>query len=152
MAELLPLPPEAQARFDEYGAASYEAEKQGDMARAEALLLEAWQAIPEPALHYDPGPGLAVDITAFYRDRGNTAQARLWLARAREGYGPGPNPHTEFLAGTVHYQAGERDEAYAIFDALYRHYKKRPFQGYPAEYLDFYLAQARSRDAGATVR
>ena len=90
---------------------------------------------------------LAVDITAFYRDLGNVEQAHAWLALAREGYGPGANAHTEFLAGTVHYHADERGQAFAVFDALYRQYKKRPFQGYSPDYLNFYLQQAKARDA-----
>lgn len=149
MAALIPLPPEAQAQVDDYGARSFEAEKLGDMAGAEALLLRAWAAIPEPRLGFDPGPSLAVDITAFYRDLGNVAQSHAWLAVAREGYGPGPNPHTEFLAATVHYHARELDKAFAIFDGLYRQYKKRPFQGYPPEYLTFYLDRVKTRDTSA---
>lgn len=147
MAALIPLPPDAQARMDDYGARSLQAEKQGDLAQAEALLLQAWACIPEPRLAYDPGPGLAVDITQFYRDQGNVDQSHAWLAVAREGYGPGPNPHTEFLAGTVHFHAGEHDAAYGVFDQLYRQYKKRPFQGYAPQYLAFYLDQSKARSA-----
>jgi len=140
MAALQPLPPASQTMVDDLGARSFEAEQRGDMALSESLLLQAWAAIPEPRLSYDPAPSLAVDITAFYRDLGNIEQSHAWLAVAREGYGPGPNPHTEFLAATVHYRAGEKDQAFEIFDALYRQYKKRPFQGSAPEYLAFYLA------------
>lgn len=142
MTELLPLPPEVEEKLYEEGDLGRQAWEAGDLARAEAHFLAGWECIPEPRLEYDFAAVIAVSLTQFYRDTGQAGKAAQWLLVAREGYGPGPNPHTEFLAATVHYEAGEPELAFAIFDTLYRQYRKRPFEGEKPEYLDFYLNKA----------
>jgi len=142
MAEPIPLTPQVTEKLYEQGGLGREALAAGDVKAAEAHFLAAWNCIPEPRLQHDFAGPMTVALTEFYRDNGMAAKAMPWLALAREAYGPAPNPHTEFLAATVHYQAGELDEAFVLFDSLYKQYRRRPFQDEKPEYLSFYLGRA----------
>lgn len=150
MPDPRPLPPEAEAQLDKHSAQGRRAREQGDIDAAEKHFLAAWECIPEPKLEYEYADSITVAMTEFYRDTGQAAKAQPWLALARQAYGPGPDPHTEFLAATVHYAAGEYDQAYALFDALYRQYRRRPFDGEDPVYLSFYMERAEAIRSGAT--
>ncbi|MEE6286822.1 hypothetical protein V2J52_04035 [Georgenia sp. MJ173] len=113
---------------------------QGDAAAIEKHMLAAWDLLALPKVEDEYGGTLAVDLTELYRDLGRPAEARRWLAVAREVYGPDPDPHTEFLAGTVHYAAGEIDAALAVFNGLYTRWNTRPFHEEPPQYLAAVLA------------
>jgi tetratricopeptide (TPR) repeat protein len=145
MADILPLPPQAEEKLYEYGALSAKAEQDGDIAAAEKYFLAAWNSIPDPKLAYDHAQSMAVDLAVFYRNIGQAQKAKDWLPMAREAYGPEPDPHVEFVAATIHYEAGELDEAYALFESLFKEYKSRPFQEEKPEYLAFYLDRAKSK-------
>ncbi|MFC3338697.1 hypothetical protein [Paracandidimonas soli] len=145
MSDVISLPPDIEEKLYAHGALGREAMEAGDIAAAEAHFLDAWACIPDPKLGHDHAASMAVALTGFYRDAGRIDQAGKWLAIAREAYGPDPDPDTEFLAATVHFAAGEEDEAFDIFDALYRQYRKRPFQEEDPRYLDFYLVRAARR-------
>ena len=144
MSDVIPLPPEVEKELYARGRLGLDARKAGDIKTAEAHYLDAWSVIPEPKLGHDHAASMAVSMTEFYRDTAQVHKAEPWLALAREAYGSG-NPSTEFLAATVHFVAGEKDEAFEIFDALYKQYRKRPFQGKDSQYLDFYLAEVSRR-------
>ncbi len=142
MNEIKDLPADAMSVLAEHSAQGRQALQKGNILAAEKHFLAAWGAIPQPQLDYDYAPSLAVALTEFYRDTAQPAKARPWLALARQAYGPEPNPYTEFLAATVSYEAGEFDEAYRLFDQLFRQYNRRPFQESKPEYLSFYLHRA----------
>jgi tetratricopeptide (TPR) repeat protein len=145
MADILPLPPEAEEKLYEYGALSAKAEEEGDITSAEKYFLAAWNSIPDPKLTYDHAQSMTADLAVFYRNIGQPQKAKEWLPLAREAYGPESDPHVEFIAATVHYEAGELDEAYALFDALFKGYKSRPFQGEKPDYLAFYMDRAKAK-------
>src|SRR5690606_7327153 len=145
MAEPIPLTPQITEKLYEHGGLGREALQAGDVKAAEAHFLAAWHCIPEPRLQHDCAGSMTVALTEFYRDNGPIEKAIPWLALAREAYGPEANPHTEFLAATVYYEAGELDEAFALFDGLYKQYKRRPFEGEKPEYLSFYLDRASAK-------
>lgn len=142
MSERKPLPAAVEETLYEAGGLGREAWQAGDLEKAEAHFLTVWNSIPEPRLEYDFADSIAVSLTQFYRDTGQAEKAFQWLAVAREAYGPDANPHTEFLAATVHYEAGQFEQAYALFDTLYRQYHRRPFEDENPAYLDFYLKKA----------
>lgn len=142
MDEIIPLPPDIEEKLYEQGGLGQKALKAGDSKTAEKYFLAGWECIPEPKLKHDHAASLTVGMTEFYRDEGRFDDARKWLALACEAYGPEPDPYTQFLSATVHYAAGELDEAFALFDVLYKQYKRRPFQGEKPEYLAFYLDRA----------
>lgn len=144
MTDILPLPPQAEEKLYEYGALSVEAEESGDIAAAEKYILAAWDSIPDPKLAYDHAQSMTVELAVFYRNIGQVQKAKDWLPLAREAYGSEPEPHVEFLAATIHYEAGELDQAYAIFDSLFKQYKSRPFQEEKPEYLAFYMDRTQA--------
>lgn len=145
MSDVLPLPPEAEKKLYEYGALSREAEQAGDLATAEKYVLACWNVIPDPKLSYDHAQSLTADLVMFYRDIGQPQKAKEWLPLAREAYGPEPDTYVEFIAATVHYLAGELDQAFDLFDGLFKTYKTRPFQGEKPEYLSFYMDRAKAK-------
>lgn len=111
-----------------------------DMVVAEKNALAAWEALPEPKLGWDYFSNvLPVSLTEFYRDTKRFDQAQIWLARARESYGPEEDISIEFLAGTVAYRAGDLDSAFDRFNHAYANFGKRPFDEEPEEYLKFTL-------------
>lgn len=145
MNEVISLPPDIEAKLYAHGALGREALDAGDSAAAEAHFLDAWACIPEPRLAYDHAASIAVAMVGFYRDTAQAGKAMQWLALAREAYGPEPDPSIEFLAATVHFAFAEFDQAFEIFDVLYKQFRRRPFQEEDPRYLDFYLAQAAQR-------
>jgi tetratricopeptide (TPR) repeat protein len=139
------LPPENKAAMSASAAKGRLAWKEGDLAAAEASFLDAWQAIPEPRAEYDYAQSLARGLVDFYRDTKQYEKASSWLPTVREVYGGGYNPSVEFLAARVAFEAGDTDEAFRIFDELYKQYKARPFEGYDSKYLKFYKQRAGKR-------
>jgi hypothetical protein len=115
----------------------------GDLEAAEASFLAAWQAIPEPRLEYDQAGNMSRSLVMFYRDTKQFDKTYAWLKIMREAYGP-QDPSVEFMAGIVNYEAGALDEAFKSFDALFKQYKKRPFEGEDPKYRDFYLQRRKT--------
>lgn len=68
---------------------------------------------------------------------------------ARQAYGPEPDPRVEFLAGTVHYAAGEMSAALAIFSVLYLRWNTHIFQDQPSQYLAAALAHRAGEEVVA---
>jgi tetratricopeptide (TPR) repeat protein len=128
--------------INEQGRLGREALKQGDAARAEEHFLAAWDLVPEPRTSYDYGQVLSRGLVNFYRDTGQFEKAKRWVAVVRDAYGSQHDPSVEFLAGTVHYDAGELDEAFDRFDEIFKEFGQRPFQGARPDYLKFYKRRA----------
>jgi hypothetical protein len=138
-----PLPDKVVELIRQHGKAGREAVKAGDLPGAEKEFLAAWAALPEPKLEYDHAQSLARGITAFYRDSHRPNESAHWLAVTREAYGnPAGDPSVDFLGATVAYEAGDTEQAFAAFDALYKRFRSRPFEGAPKHYLEFYKKRA----------
>ena len=112
-----------------------------DLASAEVAFLRAWDAIPEPRAEYDYSQSLARGMVTFFRDTRQFDKVHSWVAIVRELYPP-KDPAIEFLVATVHFEEGSLDAAFAIFDSLYRAYKRRPFKEQDPRYLQFFLDRA----------
>ena len=138
-----PLPEDALQRLQEHARRGREAVGAGDDAAAEAEFLAAWECLPEPRIEYDHAQSISRVLTQFFRDRGRIDSARQWLAVMREAYKPGPS--IDFMAATIDYESQDFDQAFKGFDALYKAYKSRPFDGYPKKYIDFYRQRAAER-------
>ena len=138
-----PLPAEANAVIENEGALARAAWKRGDIKEAEVHYLRLWEAIPEPKLEYDMAGILARGIAVFYRDTSQFIEAKSWLRVVFEAYGQS-NPLPRFLAGTVYFESGDLDQAFELFDSLYKEYGSRPFEG-QKKYLDFYQQRAGKR-------
>jgi tetratricopeptide (TPR) repeat protein len=139
-----PVAEDIVANIRAQSAAGREAWQQGDIQKAEDKFLDAWRLLPEPKTEYDYAQSLSRGLVTFYRETKQFEKARDWLVVMRDAYGP-PNDSVEFLAATVYYDAGILDDAFAIFDTLYKKFKQRPFQGEDRKYLQFYKARARER-------
>ena len=142
------LPKDIVAAFRSKTEAAFEARDKGDLETAEALLLEAWELIPEPVYEYNLYPQVySRKIVEFYRDSNQPAKAEEWLSRVRAAYAPLSKASVAsiaFLEATVWHDAGKLDEAFAQFMNLYKQYKLRPFQGYDSRWKDFFLKRLKS--------
>lgn len=142
----LTLPDDARQRLREHAKLARAAVAAGDRATAESEFLAAWKCIPEPYAQYSESQMASRAMVEFYRDGGQPEQARHWLGIARELYaGATSIVAIDFLGATVEFDAGNRDAAFAAFDALYKRFKTRPFEGQPKKYLDFYRQRAAGR-------
>ena len=56
-------------------------------------------------------------------------EAKQWLEVVRQSYGPISNPSLNFLDATVAFDSGNRDEAFMLFDNLFREFGARSFEG-----------------------
>ena len=141
-----PVPHEIVANISAQGKAGREAWQRADIQKAEDRFLDAWRLVPEPKTEYDYyAQSLSRGLVTFYRNTKQFEKAKEWLTVMRHAYGPGPNIDVEFLAATVYYDAGMLDDALAIFDAAYKKFRQRPFQGDDRKYLRFYRERARKR-------
>jgi tetratricopeptide (TPR) repeat protein len=137
-----PATPEIESRISERTALARQAWERGNKQEAENLFLQAWGLLPEPPTEYDRAQSLSRALVTFFRDTGQFEKAKKWLNTMRLAYGPEPNESVEFMAGTVYFDGGESDEAFRIFDALFKKFKRRPFQGKDKKYLEFYNSRA----------
>jgi hypothetical protein len=135
-------PSDVAGRIKEHGRRGREALQGGDPRVAEEEFLAAWALVPEPKTSYDFGQLISRGVVTLYRDTGQFEKAKDWLKVVREAYGPEPDASVEFLAGTVHYEAGEHDAAFERFDDVFRGFGQRPFQGSKPDYLKFYKSRA----------
>lgn len=140
-----PVSKDIESRLYENGKLGRDAWKSGRISEAEKYFLEAWNALPEPRTKYDFAQSMSRGLVTFYRDTSQFPQAFKWLDIMREAYGPKPNDFVEFVAGTVHFDAGNLDEAFRVFDDQVKRFRFRPFQGEDPKYLNFY----KSRSKGA---
>lgn len=140
-----PLPEGILQRLSDHAARGRKAAAEGDSALAETEFLAAWACLPEPRTEFDYAQSLSSGLVEFFRDRGMLDKARAWYAVTREAYGDAANPTIAFLGATVDFESGDLDGAFKAFDALYRRYKSRPFDGESKKYLEFY----KKRLAGA---
>ncbi|MFK1432507.1 hypothetical protein ACIU0H_02455 [Pseudomonas aeruginosa] len=109
----------------------------GDIALAEEKFLHAWSVIPEPKEEYDYAQSLSRGLVTFYRNVKDYERAKSWIPVMALMYGSASDPSVQFLAGTVHFEAGEFDHAFSLFKSLYDSFGTRPFQGEEKKYLDF---------------
>jgi len=138
------VPKEIEATIVEKGTLGREAWKSGRISEAENYFLEGWNVLPEPRTNFDFAQSLSRGMVTFYRDTSQFEKAFKWLDVMRESYGPAPNDSVEFLAATVHFETGNRDEAFRIFDDQVKRFKFRPFQGKDPKYLNFYKSRSKS--------
>lgn len=120
--------------------------KLGAVNEAETKFLEAWNILPNPKIEQDHAQSLAWGLVEFYRDTKQFEKAKQWLRTMKEAYGPSPNAFVNFLAGTVALDAGDLDEAFALFHELFVKFGERPFEGSDRKYLDFYKNRAGQKD------
>ena len=138
------LPDEIEKQLFECGGRGRDAVAQGDVAAAERAFLDAWNALPEPKERWDRAPSMARAMVLFYRNTKQFAKADHWLTAARSLYDKSSAGVTtvDFLEASVRFEEGKLDEAYTLFDKLFKGYKERPFQGEKPEYLKFYRDRA----------
>lgn len=120
----------------------YDVGASGDTAAQVAKLLEAWALVPEPKLHWDYyGQIISRELTELYIERGELKEAAEWLERLDEAYSPhsiASRPMIDFVKAKLFFRSGEKELSWTYFDAIYKASGKRPFQGEPPEYYEFY--------------
>lgn len=138
---------EIKAIIYQQGKLAREAKASGDINKAEQHLLAAWHALPDPKTEHEFSDSISVALTQFYRDSAQIEKAKKWLVLAKEIYGDSVAARTtmSFINGTLLFSGGEFDAAYAEFDALYKAYGERPFQGNDEKYLEFFRHYQKGR-------
>ena len=140
------LTDDARQRLRDHALRARAALAKGDRATAEREFLAAWDCIPQPYGEYEQSQTAARAMVEFYRDGGQPEKARHWLGIARNLYANATSiVAIDFLGATVAFDAGEFDAAFEAFDALYKRFKSRPFDGQPKKYLEFYRQRAAGR-------
>lgn len=119
----------------------------GDVAEAEHRFLESWGMIPEPKSAYDYGQITSYGIAVFYRDTAQFEKAEEWLKIARAIYGQGEasEEYMDELAATIHFESGDLDAAYKLFEPQYRKYGRRVFEGHKNEFIAFIKSRKKTR-------
>ena len=110
-------------------------------------MLAVWEQIPAPKLKWDMfGQLVSRDLVELYRDTGQHAKAKEWLAIVNDAYNGDPHGRTmPFLSATVYFAAGEWDDAYAKFDEAHRNGKYRAFKEEDPKYWEFFKAERDKR-------
>ncbi|WP_447934372.1 hypothetical protein [Stenotrophomonas lactitubi] len=119
----------------------------GDIAGAERRFLESWEMIPEPKSAYDYGQISSYGIAIFYRDTAQFEKAREWAMVARGIYGEGEasSEYMDELAATIHFESGDLEGAFALFEPHYRKYGRRVFEGHKKEFIAFIKSRKKPR-------
>lgn len=139
----IPLPDAALQALQTHASQGRAAWAAGDLPQAEAEFLAAWALIPEPKPAHDYAQSMASGLVAFFMQTRQFDKAALWLDRMREAYGPGPDAsEADFIGAALAYETGDLDTAFQGFQALYKRFKRRPFQDEDPKYLKFYLQRA----------
>lgn len=141
------LPKDLSEKIDALCAKGRKAWLQGRLEEAEQCVLTAWNELPEPKMEHDYYPEvLSRGIVTFYQETKQFPKAIKWLDTLEKAYDPdgSKNASVLFKRATVYFDAGRLDEAFSIFDGLYKTFKARPFQGSDKRYLDFYKKRINS--------
>ena len=121
--------------------------KEGNFKNALEGIEEIWRLLPAPQFNWDYYPEAisraAIKVCLGLRD---FSKARHWLENLRSAYEDTQkeDPSCRFIEAEICFAEGQLDEAYLLFDGLYRDYKKRPFEGSDPKYLEFYLEKKKS--------
>lgn len=143
MTDLRVLPDDQQKTFLEHCSRGHSAwQSEGDLAAAEVHFLRAWAVIPEPKNAYDETSSFLRGMLDFCIETEQLQKAGQWLPQLAECFGD-ESPETLFRTGEIHYLAGRLDDAFAIFERLYKTWGRRPFAGENPVYLEFYNARSR---------
>lgn len=129
----------------EYSKEGRSAWKYRDIEKAESKFLLAWSIIPEPKIDYDYAQSLSRGLVIFYRETRNYEKAKLWISIMADLHGSTSDPSVQFLTATVHFDAGEFDQAYELFQQLHANFGKRPFDGEDRKYLEFFKNRAKGK-------
>jgi tetratricopeptide (TPR) repeat protein len=132
-------------RIKESGAKGRESWSAGKLDLAEKHFLEAWAVLPEPKESNDWSQTVSRGLVSFYQKTSQFEKADKWLKIVRKMYRSSEASDTmiDYMTATVYFDWGKKDEAFALFDSLYKKHKRRPFQGDDRKYLDFYLSRAK---------
>jgi hypothetical protein len=142
---------ETANKMVELGAKGRQAWKEGKIPEAENYFLQLWDILPTPKESDDQSQGASTGMVEFYRQTQQFEKAEHWLDVAKKMYmtngtlSEASISTINFLAGTVFYEWGKEDQAFALFDPLFKKYKQRMFQGEDKKYLDFYLKRAKKK-------
>jgi tetratricopeptide (TPR) repeat protein len=113
--------------------------KVNDFASAERLCEEAWQLIPEPKFCWDSSYMCLSHTVTLLRGARRYDRARLLVQEYLDSgfhleYQDGPY----FWLGTLYYEMGNLDEAFALFDRANRMSRGRCFKEEDPRYETFY--------------
>lgn len=105
---------------------------------------KAWAMIPEPYTQWQmPSLWLASSMFQAYFDKGAWQEAKHWGHIQQQVSSPN-SFKSIFDQGMACFEAGELDQAYAHFDAVYAIARERAFKEYPKKYLEFYREHGKA--------
>lgn len=138
------IPDDIEKKMFALGAKGREALSKNDEEAAEKAFLACWDLLPDPKEQWDMAPSIAESIAVFYINFKKFREADEWVAKTARMYGDSAaaSANSNFLKASLEYERGNLDDAFSLFDGLYKAYKERPFQSQKPEYLKFYKSRA----------
>lgn len=127
-----------------------ESARAGDLKESLEQEMLAWDLIPEPKAEWDFYPqSICTNILDDYVAMGDVQNSKKWIARMYEVYDdPKHEDHYVLMTeGSALIKLGLEEDAFAIFDLIYRKFGRRGFEGENLNYFEFYLKE-RSRRRG----
>ncbi len=131
------LPKDVETKLLGLCATGRAAAKRGEVEQAERAFVDAWSLIPDPKAEWDYSQSLSRGLVEHFLSTRHFEKAKAWLVTTRAMYGSDPASIASLamLAGRIHFEAGELDEARRIFADLHRKHGKRPFAARDKKYL-----------------
>jgi tetratricopeptide (TPR) repeat protein len=116
----------------------YELKQRGDFVGAEKHYRKAWDLVPDPKYNWDISDSILLRIARFFRDKKDFDEAKRWIRLVFDHCVilPGEG-QPDLIAGTIYYEAGERDLARKYLERAYKISKGRSFQTEDIKYLKF---------------
>lgn len=139
------IDPQISKRMDEILNESAALFKKNALRESLQVAEGAWNLIPEPKNRWDYYPqSLPAGFVEDYVELGDFENFRKWIDITYEMYDdPGHSAHYGLmLEGSSLYKLGLKDEAYGVFDKIYKQFGREGFKGEQREYLVFYLKEA----------
>lgn len=134
MKKLEQLP---KQNYDEYfrlateGAASW---KRGDVDKAEALFLQAWNCVPDPKYRWGDTKNIAIGIAEFFLKTHQAEKALAWTPNLQKVFGH--ETDVDVVLGWIYFAAGRREEAVKYFQQAYDEGGARSFFGERKQFLE----------------
>jgi len=121
---------------------------EGNLSKAIAISMEAWDLIPDPKSSWDYYPQtLARGFVEDFTELGDRENAKKWIAIAYEVFDDPEHVDLDILMleGISMHKLQDTDRAYYVFGRVHEIHGAEAFAGEWREYLEFYLAERASR-------
>lgn len=122
-----------------------EALENSDADKAQSLLEQGWELIPEPKAEYDISISKALASIRLMAQSKKPKLAARWIDELKKLPISEIDAEPDFLMGVAYFEMGDLDDSFAHFDRSSKMSKGRCFQGEHKKYQGFYKKHAAGR-------